>query len=84
MILNGMIVDGRVELDSSIQLPNGTRVSLELNGHGAKWPQPDDHETELAHLRESFEDMEVGRLFPAREVLREIALRHNLPLEPRE
>jgi hypothetical protein len=46
-------------------------------------PQP-DREAELAILRESIEDMKAGRVRPAREVLREIAIRNNLPLEPGE
>jgi hypothetical protein len=46
--------------------------------------KPETHEESLAALRESIEDMKAGRVRPAREVLKEIALRHNLPLEPGE
>lgn len=84
MTVEGMVVDGRVELDTPVQLPNGTRVSLELNGPRTKGPHPEDRETELEYMLESFEDLEAGRLYPAREVLRDIALRHHLPLEPGE
>lgn len=42
------------------------------------------YEVHLEALRESSEDMKAGRTRPAREVLKEIALRHNLPLEPGE
>jgi hypothetical protein len=47
-------------------------------------PEPYDREKELALLRESLEDVKAGRTRPAREVLKEVALRHNLPLEPGE
>jgi hypothetical protein len=35
-------------------------------------------------LRESLEDVEAGRVVPARQVLKDMAQRLNLPLEPGE
>ncbi|MCE9565571.1 MAG: hypothetical protein K8U57_26415 [Planctomycetes bacterium] len=47
-------------------------------------PVSPNREVENAALQESIEDMKAGRVRPAREVLKEIAIRHNLPLEPGE
>lgn len=35
-------------------------------------------------LRESLDDVKAGRVVPARQVLKEMAMRHGLPLEPGE
>lgn len=84
----GTVVNGLIRLDAQPQLPEGARVFVELADDAAEDvgfpPEPYDREQELAILRESLEDVKAGRGRPAREVLKEIALRHNLPLEPGE
>jgi hypothetical protein len=80
MSLTGVIVNGRVELGTSCAFPDGSRVRVEL--------EPEEpilsREEELEILRESYRDALAGNVRPAREVLKEIAIRHNIPLEPDE
>ena len=86
MALAGTIRNGQVQLDRPADRPDGTRVTL--------WPEGDDdflpplpNETYaqyIASLRESIDDKNAGRTRPAREVLKEIAMRHGFPLEPGE
>jgi len=47
-------------------------------------PPTETYAEYLVSLRESIDDMNAGRTRPAREVHKEIAIRHNLPLEPGE
>jgi hypothetical protein len=84
--LEGTVVNGVIVPDGGRPLPEGARVRIELaEALPADHPHaPYDRETELAILRESIEEMKAGQVRPAREVLKEIALRHNLPLEPGE
>ncbi len=90
MELEGTVVNGIIVLDGNPSLPEGVRVRVELEDDSdeddIRIPalEPGTREEELAILRESIEDMKAGRVRPAREVLKEIALRHNLPLEPGE
>ena len=87
MTIHGTIVNGQVQFDHPINLPDGTRVTLSQQEAVFEYPHPMapyDREKELAMLRESIEDQKAGRGRPAREVLREIAERHGLPLEPGE
>ncbi len=87
MELEGIVVNGVIVLDGNPSLPEGVRVRVEVEDEDdIRIPalEPGTREEELAILRESIEDMKAGRVRPAREVLKEIALRHNLPLEPGE
>jgi hypothetical protein len=79
--LQGTIISGRVELDSPANLPNGTRVRVELLDDNLDPPlTPEDHEAEIAALRESLQDAADGRGTEAREFLKRVALKHKLPL----
>lgn len=84
----GTVVNGVIVLDGPSRLPEGVKVRVEVVDDDADDigppPEPYDREKELALLRESLEDVKAGRTRPAREVLKEVALRHNLPLEPGE
>jgi len=83
--LQGTIISGRVELDSPANLPNGTRVRVELLDDDLYPPlTPENHETEIAALRESLQDAADGRGIEAREFLKQVALKHKLPLSGRE
>lgn len=86
MVVEGTVSNGVVVLDSGSQIPEGSRVWVETADEDeAIAPfEPYDRERELAILRESHEDAIAGRVVSARQVLKEIALRHNLPLEPGE
>jgi hypothetical protein len=85
MSIEGTIVGGRIELDVPIDLPNGTRVRVELADDDLHpIPEPYDREIELAILRESLQDAGAGRGTPAREFLKQIATKHNLPLKSGE
>ena len=80
MSLLGTVVKGVIVLDGSPTLPEGARVQVLLNENESDdLPLPQSTETyeeHLAALRESMEDMKAGRTRPAREVLKEIALRN--------
>ena len=86
MIGNGVIVNGTVVLDAPMKLPEGTRVRVgPAHEFEDDFPhEPHDRANELAILRESIEDMKAGRGTPAREFLKEIATKYNLPLAPGE
>ena len=87
MTLEGIVVNGVVVLDGGPGFPEGARVRVELSEdlEDRESPyEPYDREQEIAILRESIEDMNAGRVRPAREVLKEMALRHNIPLGPGE
>ncbi|MGH7173123.1 MAG: hypothetical protein ACRELF_00105 [Gemmataceae bacterium] len=86
MTLEGTVVNGVIVLDDGARLPEGERVRIELvdDDDVAPPPEPYDREKELAILRESIEDMKAGRGRPAREVLKELAEKFNLPLAPGE
>lgn len=86
MTLEGTVVNGVIVLDGGARLPEGERVRIELvdDDDVAPPPEPYDREKELAILRESIEDMKAGRGRPAREVLKELAEKFNLPLAPGE
>jgi len=86
MTLEGTVINGVIVLDNGARLPEGGRVRIELMEDDDFFPPPEpyDREKELAILRESIEDMKAGRGRPAREVLKEIAEKYNLPLAPGE
>lgn len=89
MTLQGTVVNGLIVLDGVSRLPEGTKVRVEVleEEDTDDFPPPPSTETYEEHLtalRASLEDVKAGRGRPAREVLKEIALRYNLPLEPGE
>lgn len=88
MVLDGTVTNGVIILDGGAILPEGSKVRVELSDEGIdeRIPllEPGDRESELAILRESLDDMSAGRVRPARELLRELAAKHNLPLAPGE
>ena len=88
MTLEGTVTNnGVVVLDAGPGFPVGARVRVNLTEDvdDLEPPfEPYDREQEIAILRESIEDMKAGRVRPAREVLKEMAIRHNIPLEPGE
>jgi hypothetical protein len=86
MVLEGTVVNGSVVIKGGTRLPEGAHLRIELvEALPPDHPMaPYDRETELRILRESVEDMKAGRGRPAREVLKEVAIKYNLPLEPGE
>lgn len=74
----GTIVNGRVELDEPVALPEGTRVSVlpdRTETHEQEW---------LQSLRDAYEESRTTPGRPLRELLKDMAIRHGLPLEPGE
>ena len=67
----GTIIDGQVKLDGPIRTP----VTITQRPDRPAY----DGEAELAGLREAIDDVRAGRVFPAEQVLLELAARHNLP-----
>jgi hypothetical protein len=86
MTLEGTVVNGVIVLDGAAPLPEGARVRVELADEEDLFPPPEpyDREKELAILREALEDVRAGRGTPAREFLKGLAAKHNLPLEAGE
>lgn len=92
MAVQGTIVNGHIRLDTPSSLPEGTRVKLEVSEEApldeldAVPPPPstESYEEHLARLRESIAEAKAGHTRPAREVLKELALKYDLPLLPGE
>jgi hypothetical protein len=89
MNLEGTVVNGVVVFDGNPQLPEGTRVRVELADDDdlPRNPalEPGTREEELAALRESIEETKAGiGGVDARQFLKELAIKHNLPLQPGE
>lgn len=84
MPITGTVRNGRVEFDGPVTWPDGTRVTLVLeDDEDYVYPHPMapyDHEKELAGLMESIEDMKAGRVIPFDVAMRELAIKHNLPI----
>lgn len=93
MVLDGTVVNGVIVLDGSPALPEGARVRVEL-AHGDDedgWediPPPPSTETRaefLESLRQSVSEAKAGvGGVEARQFLKELAVRHGLPLQPGE
>jgi hypothetical protein len=86
--LIGTIVDGRVEFDAPVGLPEGTRVrvSVPVVEDDDLDPPPDTHDraTELAILREALEDVKADRGGVPHDVfMAEVAAEFGLPLPQR-
>lgn len=87
----GTVVNGVIVLDGPSRLPEGAKVRVEVMEDDADElddipppPNTETYEEHLAILREAMEETKAGKGRPAREVLKEIALKYNLPLEPGE
>jgi hypothetical protein len=85
-MFEGTVVNGVIVLDGGTRLAEGARVRVALADPDDLGPpaEPYDREKELAILRESLADVRAGRGTPAREFLKDLAAKHNLPLEPGE
>ena len=83
MTVEGVVVGGRVEFETPLGVPDGTKVQVDVP---ERWSfEENDRETELAILRESIADAKAGRGgVEARAFLRQLAIDHNLPLLPGE
>ena len=76
MIQHGTVVNGVIVLDAPANLPEGTRVCVELAEDAEHWeklatmpPEPETYEEHLALLRQSIAAVEAGeRGIPADEV----------------
>ena len=86
MTLEGTILNGRVELDGPAELPDGTRVFLDvdiLDGEVFEYPHPlapYDREKELALLREAYAEVKAGVPgMPLHEAMTRIAQECGLP-----
>jgi len=63
MLLEGTVMNGRVELDEPAKLPDGTRVSVApVEVHDYPHPMaPYDREKELSLLREAYAEIKAGK-----------------------
>ncbi len=63
MGLEGTVVNGVIVLDGGANLPDGSRVRVEVADSDDLMPPPEpyDREKELAILRESLADVQAGR-----------------------
>jgi len=88
MELEGTVVNGVIVLDGNPPLPEGVRVRVELEDEDdIRIPalEPGTREEELAILREAYEEAKAGiGGVEARQFLKELAIKHNLPLAPGE
>ncbi|MGL6095905.1 MAG: hypothetical protein ACRC7O_08940 [Fimbriiglobus sp.] len=90
MSFEGTVVNGTIVLDGGPQLPDGVRVRVEFADElGADdFPPPpatETYEEHLAALRESAADMRAGVPgIDACQFLKELAVKHGLPLLPGE
>lgn len=84
MMLEGTIVSGHVRLDVPSNLPEGTRVRLVTEADEDLLPPKESREEFLAGLRESIAESNLATTRPAREALKELAIKHGLRLLPGE
>jgi hypothetical protein len=87
MTLEGTVVNGMIVLDTGAQLPEGTRVRVELADEDDDLfppPEPYDRDKELAILHEALEDVRAGRGMPFEEFMANLAAEYNLPPVPPE
>ena len=89
MELEGTVVNGVIVLDGNPPLPEGVRVRVEVEDEedDIRIPalEPGTREEELAILREAYEEAKAGiGGVEARQFLKELAIKHNLPLAPGE
>ena len=67
-IVPGKVVNGRVELEEDIELPEGAEVTVHVHSKEAPALTPEQE----AEIEESLAQIERGELIPAAEVLREL------------
>jgi hypothetical protein len=89
MALEGTVVNGVIVLDGDPSLPEGARVRVELTeddfDNVPPRPTTETYEEHLAILRQSIEDAKTGAGgVEARQFLKDLAAKHNLPLQPGE
>lgn len=84
MPITGTVQNGRVEFDEPVTWPDGSKVRLQLDEDEVfEYPHPMapyDREKELEGLMESIEDMKAGRVIPFDVAMRELAIKHHLPI----
>ena len=89
MTLEGTVVNGTIVLDGAPPLPEGARVRVELAAddpdNAPPPPATETYEEHLASLREGVADTKAGvGGVDARQFLKELAVKHGLPLQPGE
>jgi hypothetical protein len=89
MTLEGTVVNGVIVPDGGAALPEGTRVRFVVTEEDFDnvFPPPttETHEEFLASLRQSIEESRTGSGgVEARQFLKDLAAKHNLPLQPGE
>jgi len=91
MTLEGTVVNGVIVLDGAPQLPEGARVRIEFSHDDDTWddlappPTTETYEEHLAILRQSIAESKAGiGGVEARQFLKELAIKHNLPLQDGE
>ena len=86
MELEGTVVNGVIVLDGGANLPDGSRVRVEVTDCDDLVPptEPYDRERELAILRESLADVAAGRGVPFEEFMAAVAAENKLPTVPAE
>ena len=90
VILEGTIRNGRIVFDEPVDLPEGTRVMVEVAAPDEVFEYPHplapyDRDKEIALLREAYEDVKAGNPgMPLERFEAEFARRHGLPPIPEE
>ena len=89
MSLEGTIVNGAIRLDGNPPLPEGVRVRVEFEDVDefedvSPPPAEESYDQHLQVLRESIEEARTGQTRPAREVLKELAIKYGLTPQPGE
>ena len=90
MTLQGTVVNGAIVIDGTHALPEGARVWIELataddSDDFTPPPPTETYEEHLAALRASIEETKAGvGGVEARQFLKELAIKHKMPLLPGE
>ena len=84
MPITGTVLNGRVEFDEPVAWPDGSKVRLLLDTDEVfEYPHPMapyDREKEIEGLLESIEDIQAGRVIEFYAAMRELAIKHHLPV----
>ena len=83
MNLEGTFVNGAIRLDGNPLLPEGERVRIEFEDADEfddlpPPPQNESYEQHLSALLESIEEARTGQTRPARDVMKELAIKYGL------
>ena len=86
MTLEGIVVNGLIVVQGGTQLPEGTRVRIEVAEADDIGPplEPYNREKEVALLRQALEDVRAGRGMAFEEFMSQLAADCNLPPVPPE